>query len=133
MATLKLAGQVLEDWEQLPRPLQDQWAMTMKRTTPASERPGGIFKGEFALDTVTDTYLDLSQWKKGVVWVNGHNLARSLDIGPQRRLDCPGPWLNKGLNTIVILDLNVTQPQVLRGVETPRDEPPASPGGTSER
>ena len=26
--------------------------------------------------TLGDTYLDMSAWKKGVVWVNGHNLGR---------------------------------------------------------
>jgi beta-galactosidase GanA len=76
---------------------------------------GGIFKGHFNLDTVADTFLDMSKWKKGVVWVNGHNLGRFWFIGPQQRLFCPAPWLEAGANDIVVLDLVMTEPQPLEG------------------
>lgn len=33
----------------------------------------------------------MSGYRKGVVWVNGHNLGRFWDIGPQMRLCCPAP------------------------------------------
>jgi len=52
-----------------------------------------------------DTFIDLSNYQKGYIWVNGHNLGRYWNIGPQYRLYCPGVWLNKGKNKIVILDL----------------------------
>ena len=42
---------------------------------------------------IGDTYLDMSQYKKGYVWVNGHNLGRYWSVGPQQRLFCPGVWL----------------------------------------
>ena len=29
-----------------------------------------------------DTYLDMSKWSKGYLWVNGHNLGRYWKIGP---------------------------------------------------
>jgi beta-galactosidase len=37
--------------------------------------------------------------------VNGHNLGRYWNIGPQQRLFCPGTWLQKGRNEIVVFDL----------------------------
>ncbi len=43
--------------------------------------------------------------KKGYIWINGHNLGRYWNIGPQNRLYCPGVWLKKGKNKMVILDL----------------------------
>jgi beta-galactosidase len=57
----------------------------------------------------------MSKWKKGVVWMNGHNLGRFWSIGPQQRLYCPAPWLKAGANEVVVLDLEVTQPQALEG------------------
>ena len=87
----------------------------MPQTAAAHGRPGGIFRGEFKLDSVADTYLDLSAYQKGVVWVNGHNLGRYWNIGPQQRLYCPAPWLKRGTNTIVVLDLVMTQPQPIQG------------------
>lgn len=69
------------------------------------------------LDRVADTFLDLSQWKKGVVWVNGHNLGRFWHIGPQQRLYCPAPWLKAGNNEIVVLDLQQTTPAPIAGIK----------------
>jgi beta-galactosidase len=41
-----------------------------------------------------------------MVWVNGHNLGRYWNIGPQERLYCPAPWLRRGDNEIIIFDLH---------------------------
>jgi hypothetical protein len=54
-----------------------------------------IFKATLSLKEVGDTYIDMSNYKKGYVWVNGRNLGRYWDRGPQFRLYCPGVWLKK--------------------------------------
>ena len=101
----------LTNWEILPFPLDEQWAMSLGKTAASDNRPGGVFKGDFTLDTVADTFLDMSKFQKGYVWVNGHNLGRYWNIGPQQRLYCPAPWLKKGRNAIVILDLHQVPPR----------------------
>jgi len=83
-----------------------------------ADRPGNFFRGRFDLGTVGDTYLDLSGWAKGVVWVNGHNLGRYWEIGPQKRLYCPAPFLLKGRNVIVVFDLHQTKAAAVRGYKT---------------
>jgi beta-galactosidase GanA len=50
-----------------------------------------------------------------VVWVNGHNLGRYWDIGPQKRLYCPASWLKAGANDVVVFDLHQTAAASLRG------------------
>ena len=55
-------------------------------------------------DLPADTFLDMSDWTKGIVWVNGHNLGRFWSIGPQQTLYLPGCWLRKGGNEVVVLD-----------------------------
>ena len=55
-------------------------------------------------DVPADTFLDMSDWTKGIVWVNGHNLGRFWSIGPQQTLYLPGCWLRKGGNEVVVLD-----------------------------
>jgi hypothetical protein len=100
-------------------PLKSNWIMSLPRMAPG--RMGGIFKGEFELDDVADTYLDMSNYKKGMLWVNGGNLGYHWSArGPQHRLYCPGPWLKKGVNTIVVLDTELTEPQPVTGVRTAR-------------
>lgn len=51
-----------------------------------------------------DTWIDMSGWTKGIVWVNGHNLGRFWSIGPQQTLFVPGCWLRNGRNDILVLD-----------------------------
>jgi beta-galactosidase GanA len=88
---------------------------SLKAGVSAPTRPGGIFKGTFQLDRVADTYLDMSSYRKGYVWVNGHNLGRYWEIGPQKRLYCPAPWLRRGPNEIIVLDLHQTEAGAIAG------------------
>jgi beta-galactosidase len=55
------------------------------------------------------------------VWVNGHNLGRYWDVGPQHRLYCPAPWLRRGANEITVLDLHQTNPASVSGKPTLTD------------
>ncbi len=63
------------------------------------------YKGSFSLTDTADTWLDMHSFGKGCVFVNGHNLGRYWEIGPQYSLYVPGVWLHKGENHIVILDM----------------------------
>lgn len=100
-----LSGMTLMNWDVFLMPLKDASV--------------GSFKGTFTLETTADTYIDMTGYKKGVVWVNGHNLGRYWDIGPQTKLYCPASWLKKGRNDIVVLDLLKTDASPLRGSDTP--------------
>ena len=72
---------------------------------------------EFNLDETGDTYIDMSAYTKGIVWVNGHNLGRYWNVGPQYRLYCPEPWLKKGNNEILIFDLHQLEAAPVKGVK----------------
>ena len=62
------------------------------------------------VDKPADTFLDMSDWGKGIVFVNGHNLGRYWNIGPQHTLYVPGCWLKKGANQIVIFEQLADKP-----------------------
>jgi beta-galactosidase len=83
-----------------------------------AKRPGLFFQGVFQLNEPADTYLDLSHYHMGVIWVNGHNLGRYWNAGPQFRLYCPAPWLKKGKNEVLVFDLHQLEAAPLRGVKT---------------
>jgi beta-galactosidase len=78
-----------------------------------------VKRGTFNLSEVADTYLDMSRWGKGVVWVNGHNLGRYWSIGPQQTLYLPGEWLKKGQNNIVVFELLNSKMSSLSTSKTP--------------
>ncbi|GAA1535909.1 beta-galactosidase [Dactylosporangium maewongense] len=58
------------------------------------------------VEDAADTYVALPGWGKGYVWVNGVNLGRFWDRGPQRTLYLPGPLLHAGRNEVVVLELD---------------------------
>lgn len=62
------------------------------------------FDADFEDGTYTDTYLDFKGWGKGCVWVNGFNIGRFWDKGPQKTLYIPGPLLKHGKNEILIFE-----------------------------
>jgi len=73
----------------------------------------------FNLQTVGDTYLDLRNCGKGVVWINGHNLGRYWNIGPQQTVYVPAEWLKKGKNEIIIFELIKPAQNSIHAVKQP--------------
>ena len=65
----------------------------------------GYYRGTFSLKKVGDTFLNLENWGKGQVYVNGHAVGRHWYIGPQQTLYVPGCWLKKGKNEVIVLDV----------------------------
>jgi beta-galactosidase len=122
-----LAGMTLMNWQAFPLPLTDSWIAALtpdaaKGAPPAGPlRQGQFFRGSFVQDVPADTFIDLTGYRKGVVWVNGHNLGRYWDIGPQKRLYCPASWLKAGANDVIVFDLLKTEASPLRGAPALQD------------
>lgn len=114
-----LNGMTLMNWDVYKLPMTTTYINGLKTTNPeANNKPGLFFKATFELNTLADTYIDLTNYKKGIVWVNGNNLGRYWDIGPQKHLYCPANFLKKGKNNIVIFDQLQLEPKEIKGVKT---------------
>ncbi len=99
----------LRQWQVRLLPIDYGFVQTRKYKTVNGKE--GYYRTTFRLSKTGDTYLDLSSWGKGLVWVNGHCLGRFWQIGPQQTLYLPGCWLKKGENEIIVMDiLGPTQP-----------------------
>ncbi|MDR0823507.1 MAG: beta-galactosidase [Prevotella sp.] len=70
-----------------------------------------LYKGTFSPATIGDTFLDMEDWGKGIVFINGKNIGRYWHLGPQQTLYIPGVWLKEGENEIVILEQQNDKPQ----------------------
>lgn len=113
-----LNGMTLMNWEVFGLPMKSEFVQQLQPAKSAEVKPGEFFKGTFILTNTGDTYLDMTNFKKGMVWVNGHNLGRYWEIGPQKRLYCPAPWLKKGENEIVVLDQHQLEAAIVKGEKT---------------
>ena len=115
--SVSLAGRELTGWQVYCLPMTSPDGLTGWQTKAI---PGPAFhRGTFTLASVADTYLDVSRLGKGFVWVNGHNLGRTWEIGPQLSLYLPAPWLQKGSNQVVVFDFSDLDAPQLRGVDNP--------------
>ncbi|ANP71413.1 glycoside hydrolase family 35 protein [Cryobacterium arcticum] len=65
-------------------------------------------RGRFGAEPGIDLFLRTAGWGKGQVWINGFNLGRFWDRGPQTTLYVPGPVL-RAENELVILCLHGTE------------------------
>ncbi len=110
-----LNGMTLMNWLVYMFPM-DEASMSLLIPSAADPgKPGLFFKGSFTLTNPEDTYIDMTNYIKGVVWVNGHNLGRYWEIGPQKRLYCPAGWLKKGENEVLVFDLHQTEASPVSG------------------
>jgi beta-galactosidase len=118
-----LDGKPVSGWDIYPQPMEQP----AKYSFTKSPCEGACFyRATFQVDAPADTFLDTSAFTKGEVWLNGQPLGRVWNIGPQKTLYVPGPWLRKGENEVVVFDLQGGAGRMLVG----RDKPIL--GGKSE-
>jgi beta-galactosidase len=104
ISPVKINGQdITGSWEMYKLPLHAPPDFKLKKSA-AKDLPA-VYEVEATLTEVGDTFLDMSNWGKGVVFVNGRNIGRYWNIGPQQTLFLPGCWLKKGKNRIVIFEM----------------------------
>ena len=113
-----LDGMTLMNWEVFRLPFDSNFLASIRPASLDATRRGNFFRGNFQLETLSDTFFDLSRYKKGLVWINGHSLGRFWEIGPQKRLYCPGTWLKIGMNEILIFDLLQTEVNPVWGMKS---------------
>ena len=93
-------------------------------TTSKAEKLKGtpvVYEGTFTLNETGDTFIDMENWGKGIIFINGKNIGRYWKVGPQQTLYIPGVWLNKGENKIVIFEqLNDDAKTEVSTLKTPK-------------
>jgi beta-galactosidase len=98
-----LGDATLAGWQIYPLPMEKVDAL---KYADGSRAGACFYQASFDVDEPADTFVDTRQLGKGEVWINGQPLGRFWNIGPQRTLYLPAPWLKKGRNQIVVFDLD---------------------------
>ena len=111
-----LAGKQLTGWRIYPLPMNAPGDLPF---TAANCSGACFYRGTLQVDHPGDTFLDTRAFTKGFVWVNGHALGRIWNIGPQRTLYLPGPWLHPGANDVIVFDLQGSSGKSVSGLASP--------------
>lgn len=99
-----LQNQFLYHWEVFTLPLDNLQVLKFEQEVDDQKVPG-FYQGTFEVQGRSDTFVRLPGWVKGVCFVNGFNLGRYWERGPQQTLYLPAPLLRDGTNEIVIFEL----------------------------
>jgi beta-galactosidase len=112
-------NEITGNWNMYKFPMDQQPDLKTYSNKYKKDQPV-IYEGSFMLSKTGDTFLDMSKWGKGIVFINGHNLGRYWNVGPQQTLYLPGCWLEKGVNKITVFEqINSEQQKEIHGVKTP--------------
>lgn len=103
---VRLGMQFLFHWNIYPLPLTDLSRLEWRRVH-SGEGPS-FFRAAFDVHEAADTFLALPGWTKGAVWINGFNLGRYWERGPQRTLYIPAPLIREGENELIVFELHHT-------------------------
>lgn len=112
LATVMIGEQLHFGFEIYTIPLDNLASIKFQNTNKAKTENGieypKFLKGEFDAELGKDCFVDMEGFTKGCVFVNGFNLGRYWNIGPQRTLYLSGAIL-KETNEIVILEQEKTE------------------------
>ncbi|XP_061827494.1 beta-galactosidase-1-like protein isoform X1 [Nerophis lumbriciformis] len=117
LGNLILGQDVLNDWKMYPLDIDGAiaagWPHSLNKESLLNLKGGLSVGPTFFMGTLQpngvawDTFLRLTDWTKGQVWINGVNLGRYWPArGPQHTLYVPGPMLSTTVpNNITVLEL----------------------------
>lgn len=105
-------------WRHWPLPMDAASLAKIDFNAGWRENSPAFHRVEFRIDAPADTFLDMRGWGKGFVMLNGFNLGRFWEIGPQQTLYVPAPLLRKGDNTLVVFETEGRQPGMVTFVDT---------------
>lgn len=119
ISAVKINGVVITgNWKMYKLPMDNEPLISNKIASTTGNPT--IYHGDFNCSVIGDTFLDMKKWGKGIVFINGYNLGRYWNLGPQQTLYLPGCWLKKGRNTITVFEQQNDVPQTeIATVTTP--------------
>jgi len=129
-----LDDQPVDDWEHIALEMKPDWLASLDNWEPYNLEDNRylgprLLKGSLVLEVpedgvIQDTFFDygneeyLSGWAHGAVFVNGFNIGRYHQAGPQKSLYIPGPILHAGENEIIVFE-NYLGSDVMTFTDTP--------------
>lgn len=98
-----LGGKIHFDWEVYPLPMNNLELIAFGEGDV--EEKSVFYKSTVNIEgTPKDTFLKLDNFTKGFVVLNGFNLGRYWEIGPQKTLYVPASVLKEGANELIVFE-----------------------------
>lgn len=100
-----LGNKIHFSWNAYPLPMTDLENLSFAPNDADAVKAPAFYRGTFEIaDTPCDTFLRTDAFTKGFVILNGFNLGRFWEVGPQKTLYVPASVLKKGQNTLTVFE-----------------------------
>ncbi|NOU92710.1 beta-galactosidase [Paenibacillus sp. LMG 31456] len=117
---VRLDNQFQFSWSMHPLPMERLEQLQFEVLSDCNSIEGPAFyKAIFHVGEIADTFLSLEGWSKGVAFLNGFNLGRYWNAGPQKTLYVPGPLLRHGDNELILFELHGSNSAEVAFVDAP--------------
>lgn len=117
MADLHYIG----NWRMYPLPLDNLESLKLSGAWVAGQP--AFYRYTLDVAEPADTYLDMTGFGKGAVFVNNVNIGRFWDKGPILSLYLPKGYLQKGVNDILVFETEGKYGETLSFLDSPKIEP----------
>ena len=100
-------------WEMFPLPMDNLEKLDFSKGWKSGEPAFYQFHFQVEKGDACDTFLDFTDWGKGFAVLNGFNLGRFWEKGPQKRLYIPAPLLKEGENELILFESEGKTPETV--------------------
>ncbi|MFN0293883.1 hypothetical protein [Pedobacter helvus] len=114
-----LDGNEISNWKMIPLNIKKFPIKDLKFESRKEAATPGFYKGTFKLDEAKKTYLDISGWGMGEVWINQKYVGSYWEEEKQRSILIPAENLMQGENEIVVFELKNNQQKTMKLSQTP--------------
>jgi len=116
---ITLDGNEIENWKMLPLNIRKFPTKNLHFDSNVNDAGPGFYKGTFSPKDLKNTYLDISGWGMGEVWINSKYLGSYWEEEKQRSILIPTENLVQGENEIVVFELKNNQQKTMKLSQTP--------------
>nr|CAD7438231.1 unnamed protein product [Timema bartmani] len=112
-----LNDNTITGWEIIALQFNSTWVKSLSGwgdvSTTGSANPT-LYRATLDIsETPSDTFINMSAWGKGNVFINGFNIGRYFSGGPTKTLYIPAPLLVQGTNEVLVFELYTAAPEIV--------------------
>lgn len=117
--SISLNDEEVENWTITVLGIKDCDINNLQFEYKAESQLPSFHKGSFDIAEPKDTYLNITGWGMGEVWLNGQYLGSYWEEEKQQSIQIPTNVLVKGKNELVVFDLKNNKQEILRLSDKP--------------
>ena len=114
-----LAGNKILNWKMIPLMIKQYPVKDLVFEDRKETALPGFYKGNFKIDELKKTYLDITGWGMGEVWVNQKYIGSYWEEEKQQSILIPSEDLVKGENEIVVFELKNNRQKTMKLSQIP--------------